>query len=183
MRSDLRAGLDLGALACLETVNDIFQLRNGQILIGILEDHHHGCVDARALTLDLFPGQRPGFVRRQRVGMNALLAQADQLFRTAQHARRRAADLDMGARADRLQLKLGVECRHFEHADIGHVQHVGDPFDRRLGDPAILLLRPHQQRNDSGLFAAFRIFLDGGLCPSGIVLAKRKGRWLDIFFG
>ena len=48
-------------------------------------------------------------------------------------------------RADRLQLELRVEGRDFERADIGHVEHVGDVLDRRLGHPAFLLLREHQQ--------------------------------------
>ena len=39
-------------------------------------------------------------------------------------------------------------------------EHVGDMLDRRLGHPAVLVLGDHQQRDDGGLLAAFRIFVD-----------------------
>jgi hypothetical protein len=47
------------------------------------------------------------------------------------------------------ELELRVEGRDFQNADIGHVEHVGDVLDRGFRDPAILLLRAHQQRNDA----------------------------------
>jgi hypothetical protein len=115
--------------------------------------------------------------------MDALLADVDQVFRAAQHARRRAADLDMGARTDRLQLELRVEGRHFENADIGHAEHVGDAFDRGLGDPAVLLLRAHEQRDDRRLLAALGILLDRCLGPGRILLREGEAFGLDIVFG
>ncbi|MNY78623.1 hypothetical protein D3C86_2189580 [compost metagenome] len=54
----------------------------------------------------------------------------------------------MGARANRLQLELRIEGRHFHDADIGHIQHVGDFLDGGAGNPAVLLLRTHEQRDD-----------------------------------
>ncbi|MNV82888.1 hypothetical protein D3C71_1766540 [compost metagenome] len=89
----------------------------------------------------------------------------------------------MGTSADGLELELGIEGRDFEHADIGHAEHVGDRFDRGLRYPAVLLLRPHQQRNDRGLLAAFRILLDCPLCPSGVFAIERECGRLNIVFG
>ncbi len=73
-----------------------------------------------------------------------LLAELDEAFGAAQHARRRTADLNVCARSDGAELELRVEGRDLEDADIGHAQHVGDLLDRRAGNPAVLVLRPHQ---------------------------------------
>ena len=66
----------------------------------------------------------------------------------------------MRLRADRVQLELRVEGRNLQHPDERHFEHFGDVFDRRLGNPAILLLCPHQKRDHSRLLAAFRVFVD-----------------------
>ena len=60
-----------------------------------------------------------------------------------------------------------------------HAEHLGDMPDRRLRQPAaVLLLRPPQQRNDRRLLAAFRIFLDLLLRPCGIL--RREGKILRL---
>ena len=76
--------------------------------------------------------------------MNARLADVQDLVGPAQHAGRGAADLHMRDRTDRRQQELRVEGRHFEHADLGHAELCGRPFDAGLADPAVLFLRPHQ---------------------------------------
>jgi hypothetical protein len=90
---------------------------------------------------------------------NLALADLDEFFRAAQHAGRGAADLDVGLLAHRLELEHRVESRDFQHADIGHVEQIGDGLaDRRLAHPAVmLLLRAPQQRDDRGGLTAFRI--------------------------
>ena len=55
--------------------------------------------------------------------MDAALADLLQVFRAAQHAGRRAADLDMRLAADRRQLEHRVEGRDLVDADVGHIEH------------------------------------------------------------
>ena len=55
----------------------------------------------------------------------------DELVRSAQHARRRAAHLDVRFLADRRQLEHRVERRDLEDADVGHVEHLADFLHRR----------------------------------------------------
>ena len=112
-------------------------------------DHDHGCIDAGAKALDLFPAHGAIFIAMVRLRMDLVLADLDEFARAAQHAWRGATDLHMRTRADRCQLELGVECCHLEDPDIGHIQHLGDLLNGRAGDPAILILCPHEQRNDS----------------------------------
>ena len=69
-----------------------------------------------------------------------VLADGNEVFGTADHTGGCAANLDMGNRANRLQLEHEVERRHFQRADIGHAQHLGDMLNRRAGQPAFLLL-------------------------------------------
>ncbi len=183
MAIDLRTGLDLAALAGFESVDDFFQTFRRQILIGILEDDDHGSVDAGALTLDFFPGERAFGIEREGIVMDLLLTDLHQIFRAAQHAGRGAADLDMGTGADRLQLELGVEGRNLEHADIGHAELGRDMLDCSARDPAVLFLCPHEQRDDSGLLTACRVFPDRCLCPDGIFLVKGEITRLKLVFG
>ena len=82
-----------------------------------------------------------------RIVMDAPAADIDQVAGAAQHAGRRAANLDVRFGADRLQVKHRVEGRDLEHTDMGHAEYPCDRLDRRLGDPALLLLRPPQKRD------------------------------------
>ena len=116
---DLRSRRHRGPFAGLERVDDLGKPFGGQILVGVLEDHHHRGVHAGAEALDLFPGQRALGVGVELVVMDLRAADIDQRFGAAQHAGRRATDLDMGARSDRLQLELRVEGRDFQDADQG----------------------------------------------------------------
>ena len=120
----------------------------------------------------------------KRIVMDAALAHSNQIARTAQHARRRAADLHMSFLADRLKLKHRVEGRDFKRADIGHVQHVCDVADRCLGEPAALLLlrAPHDRDHGRGL-TSLRILRNLLVCPSEILPRKREARGLYFFRG
>ncbi len=99
-------------------------------------------------------------------------ADLDQLFGAAQHAGRRPANLDVCLGAHRLELEHGVERRDFEHADVGHAQHVGDRLYRRAGDPAFLLLGAPQDWNDCRLLPAGGIFGDLGFGPAQVVAGE-----------
>jgi hypothetical protein len=81
--------------------------------------------------------------------------------------------------SDRRQIEHRVEGRDLEHADLRHVEHLGDDLDGPLGDPAgLLLLRFPQQRDDSGSLPAFRILCDLRLRPGEIL--RRKGEVLRL---
>ena len=175
----LRTGLDARTVAGLERLDDLFQTLRGQILIGILEDHHHWRVHAGALALDLFPGQRARLVAMERLGVDVPLAHRLQILGAAQHARRRAAYLDMRTGADRGQHELGVEGGDLQHADQRHGQPVRHIFDGGLGHPAILLLGTHEQRNHRRLLAAFRIFANRLIGPGGIFVCEGEALRLD----
>jgi hypothetical protein len=116
------------------------------------------------------------------VVMDLRAAHVHQRFRAAQHAGRGAADLDMRAGADRVELVLRVEGRDLEPPDVWHIEHVGDRLDRRLCHPAFLLLRQHQQRDDRRLLAALRILLDPLLGRCRIRPVKGEGGWLEAGF-
>jgi hypothetical protein len=175
---DLRTGLDLVALARLEGVYDLIKPLGRQVLKGILEDHHHWRIHAGAEAFDLFPRQRAGFVRLERLGIDLLLAGLDQVARSTQHAGRGSADLDMRLRADRPKLVLGVEGRDFKHPDQRHFEHFGDMFDGGLRDPAFLLLCAHEQRDHRRLLAAPGIFPDRLLRPCRVRPVEGETGWL-----
>ena len=72
-------------LAGRERVDDLFEPLGRQVLVGVLEDHHHRRVDAGAEALDLFPRQRA-------VGIGVELVVMDlRLGRRPSALRRRAA--------------------------------------------------------------------------------------------
>ena len=147
-----------------------------QILVGVLRDLDHRRVHAGAQALDLLPGERAVGGTVMRLVVDAVAADLDQLARPAQHAGRRAADLDMRVRADRLQVEHRVEGRDLEHADQRHVEHVRDALDGRLGDPALLLLRPPEQRDHRGGLPARRKLGDLPLRPGTVF--GREGKAL-----
>ena len=95
-----------------------------------------------------------------RPGSDLVLADRNQILGPADHAGRRAADLNMCHRANRLQLEHEVERRDLKHADVGHAQHVGDGFNRRTTQPAFLLLRAPQQRDNRAGLAPFGVLGD-----------------------
>ncbi|KTR08413.1 hypothetical protein NS365_00225 [Aureimonas ureilytica] len=148
MAVDLRTDLHLTTLTGLERIDDLLEPLGRQILVCIFENHHHGRIDARAKALHLFPRKRTARVRVERLRVNMLTTNSFQIFRAAQHTGRRSTDLNMRARADGLQLKLGVEGGDFQYADHRHAQAISDMLDRRLGHPAFLILSAHQQRDD-----------------------------------
>ena len=106
---DLRADRHAVALAGGESVDDLAQPFRRQILIGVLEDHDHRRVDAGAEAFDLFPRQRALVVGVELVVMDFRAADIHQRFGAAQHAGRRAADLDMGAACR--PASAGTACR------------------------------------------------------------------------
>ena len=157
----------------------MFEALRGQIFVGVLEYLDHRRVDTCAEALDLFPGKKT--VVRNLVHMlgDARLADLDQVFRSAQLTRRGAAYLDMCLFPDRLQLEHGVEGRNFQNADIRHVEQLGDVTDRRLADPAvILLLGAPQERDHRGGLPARRIPVDQLLRPRKIVFRELEAVWL-----
>ena len=114
--------------------------------------------------------------------VDAPVADLEDALGAAQQARRRAADLHVRLAADRLQQEHGVEGRDLERADVRHAEHVGDVRDRRLRQPAVmLLLRAPQQRDHRRLLAAFRILGDLLLGPGEIL--RREGEFLRLQFG
>src|SRR5690606_35714745 len=88
-----------------------------------------------------------------------LLADGLQFFGAAQHAGRRAAHLQVMFTHGR-EVKHRVEGGDFEHAYGRHAEQLGDGADRRLGDPALLLLHQPHDRDHRRLPALGRIFRD-----------------------
>ena len=176
MAFDLRARLDRPA--GLDVVDQLVQRLDRQILVGIGDDLQHRGVDAGAQALDLFPRQAAVRRRMERLRMDPLAAALDQLVGAAQHAGRGAAYLDVRLLADRSQQEHGVEGRDFQDADIGHVEELADPADRRLGNPAFLLLNAPQDRDNSGGLLAFRELLNLLLGPGEVLGGEREARGL-----
>src|SRR5690606_4537454 len=86
----------------------------------------------------------------------------------ADHAGRRAADLDMGNGTNGLQLEHEVECGDFQRPDMRHSQHVGHIFDGRFREPALLLLRTPEKRDERRGLAALGILGDLPLRPGEV---------------
>ena len=86
----------------------------------------------------------------------------------------------MGSRPHRGKLEHRVKRRDFEHADVGHAEHVGDRADRRFGYPTFLLLRAPQQRDDGAGLTAFGVFRDLPLRPGQIGGREGKGCGLVV---
>ena len=153
-----------------------------EVLVGVAADLHHRRVDAGAEALDLLPGEIAVGGDVELLVVDAPLADLFDLLAAAQQAGRRAAPLDVGLAADRLELEHRVEGRDLEHADLRHAEHLGDVLDRRLRQPAaVLLLRPPQQRDHRRGLAAFRIFGDLALRP--VEILRREGELLRLQFG
>lgn len=113
------------------------------------------------------------------LGVNTGLAGLDQRARSAQHARRRPANLNVGVRADRRELEHRVEGCNLEPANVRHAQHVGDVANGRFRQPAAdLLLRAPQQRNNGRSLLAFRKLGDLRLGPGEIFVSESEVRRL-----
>jgi hypothetical protein len=138
-----------------------------QVLVVILADLRHGRVGAGAEAFDLFPGELAIRAQLMRALGDLVLADGDQILRPADHAGRRAADLDMGDRAHGRELEHEVEGRDLKAPDMGKPQHVADMFDRGAGQPTLLLLRAPQKRDDRR-----------GLPPLGVLGDLRLGPFL-----
>ena len=85
----------------------------------------------------------------------------------------------MRNRSDRLHLEHEIERRHFQNTDIGHAQHVGDIFDRRLGKPAFLFLGPPQQRNHRAGLTPLGVFGDLRFGP--FLIGRAEGKAFGLF--
>jgi hypothetical protein len=114
----------LHLLAGREIIDDPLQPFRRQVFVGVLENLHHRRVDAGAEAFHLFPRQVAVGGHMMRFGMDLVLTDLDQAFSTAQLAGDGAADLNVRLLAHRGELEHGVEGRHFQHADVGHAQHV-----------------------------------------------------------
>src|ERR1700730_4189163 len=153
----------------------------GQILVGILPDQDHRCIDAGAEALDLFPAETAVLGEVKGIMMDPALANLDDIAGAAQPTRRSAADLDMRLLADRLQLEHRIERRDLQHADVGHLEQVRDRADRGFRDPPLMLfLHPPQNRDRRRSLAARRIFCNLLLRPGEILRREREVRGLQF---
>ena len=159
-------------LAGGELVEDLGEALRGEILVVILADLRHRRVGAGPETLDLFPRELAVGGDLVCLRRDLVLADRHQILGTADHAGRSAADLHMCHRAHRLQLEHEVEGRDLEHPDIGHVEHLGHGLDRRTAEPALLLLRPPQQRDHRAGLATGGILADLPLGPRHVGLGE-----------
>ena len=129
-----------------QIIEDAGQRFRREVLVIVGIDLNHRRIHARAQALDLGPRERA-------VGGDVVFL-ADhavqdllQPIGAAQHARRRAAKLHVET-SDRREIEHRVEGRDFEHADLGHAEHLRHRLDRLLRQPAAgLLLRPPQDRD------------------------------------
>src|SRR5690606_8715829 len=71
------------------------------------------------------------------------------------------------------------EGRNFQNADQRHFEHACNVFNGGFRDPAFLLLRAHEQRNDSRLLTAFGEFCNRLVRPGLIFRVERESGWLD----
>src|SRR5882724_1349727 len=176
---DLRSRLR--RMARGEAIEHLAEAFLGQILISVLPDQRHRGVDAGAETLDFFPAETAILGQMEWFVVDPALAHLDEIARSAQAARRRAADLDVRLLADRLQLKHRVERRDFERADVGHAKQIRDRPDRRFRNPPVmLLLDAPQDRDDGRGLSAIRKFGDLLLCPGKIF--RREGEACGLKF-
>ncbi len=76
--------------------------------------------------------------------------------------------------ANRLQLEHEVERGHFQRADIVHAQPVGHMLDRRTAQPALLLLRAPQKRDDRACLTPLGVFADLRLGP--LLIGRGEGK-------
>src|SRR5262249_15840150 len=135
--------------------------------------------DAGAEALDLDPGELP--VRGDVLLLaDAAAAHCLEVLGAAQHARRRPAQLHIGA-ADRREVEHRVEGRDFERTDVREPELVGDRADSDFRQPTALLLCPPEQRDDRGSLAAGRIFADLPLGPGAVL--RREGEALRLKLG
>ena len=168
MAADQRSGRQVAAV--LQSAQYAREIAVGQILDEIVVHLNHGRVHAGAEALDLRAGEQPVFAGLAGPDPDFVADGAEHLPNTAQHARRRAAHLEM-VPADRGQIDHRVEGRDLHHADLRHAQPPGDMFDRGLGHPAAMLaLRQIEQGQHRARLPAFRIAGDR-LCRRPAVLA------------
>ena len=113
------------------------------------------------------------------LGRDLFAADGDQILGPADHARERAADLQMRDRAHGLQLEHKVEGRHLERANMRQPQHIGHVFDRGPGQPPLLLLRAPQKRDDGAGLPPLGVFGDLRLSPSEV--RRREGKTGGLF--
>ena len=86
-------------------------------------------------------------------------------MRTAQHTRRRAANL-YEEFTDRIQIEHGVEGGDFVNTDIWHIELVRDRLHHWNRDPAFLFLATPQKWNHAGRLAPFGIFFNLLIAPA-----------------
>jgi hypothetical protein len=174
---DLRAGPR--RLAGREIVENLRQDLRRQVLVIVLVDLQHGRIHAGAQAFHLDPGE--GAVRADVMLLPDFLPQRLlQILGAAQHAGRRAAQLDVIA-SDRFQIEHGVEGRDFERPDMRHAEKIRHVTNGGLGQPAAgLRLRAPQQGEDRGFLAAMRIFGQLGLGPFQVLRGEREALGLDL---
>ena len=108
-----------------------------------------------------------------------VLTDGDQVFRAADHAGRRAANLEMRNFAYGLELEHEVKGRDFEHADIRKIEHLCYSLNDGLRHPPFLFLRPPQKRNDGRGLTTLRIFANLRLGP--FLVFRRESETVRLF--
>ncbi len=173
-------GTDPDRTARREIVEQFGKNLRCQVLVVVVVDLHHRRIATGAQALDLGPREQ-AVGRHMTLLADALAADRLEVFGAAQHAGRRAAELNV-VTADRRQIEHCVEGRNFQHADIWHFEHRGNRLDRRPGEPvtALLLCAP-QQREDRRRLPAGWIFRELLLRPR--LILRRELEACRLFVG
>ena len=165
--------------ACGQVIEKGHEFVRCQILVVILANLGHGRVGAGTKALHLFPRELAILGELMRIWRDLFFADRHKVFGPADHAGCGAADLDMCHGTNRLQLEHEVECRHLETANIGHAQHLRDMLNRGTGEPALLLLRAPEQRDDCAGLTAFGVFGDLRFGPC--LIGRGEGEAFGLF--
>src|SRR5262249_22941036 len=132
---DLRTGFDL--FARCKIVENLAEALGGEVLIVVVVDLRHWCVDARPETLNFDPRELAVLGHFALVA-DALAADLFKIIRATQPARRRAAKLYVKF-SNRPEIEHRVERSNFQSTDVRHAEEVADMADRRLRQPAAVL--------------------------------------------
>ena len=178
MAADQRSGRQFAAV--FQSAQDDREIVVGQIFDEIVVHLDHGRVHAGAEALDLRAGEQPILAGLAGPDPDFVADGAEHVANAAQHARRRAAHLEM-VPADRGQVDHRVEGRDLHHADFRHAQPPGDMFDGGLGQPAAVLALGHiEQRQHRARLPAFRIAGDRLFRrPAVLAIEGKAGRLVD----
>ena len=146
---------------CIDFSDQFFEDLRRQILIGILENLNHRRIHTSAGTFHLFPREIAIFGQGEMAFWQSCFCKpgSDLPHRATCRASCHTPEYALSAPTG-CKLELGVEGRHFQHANVRHRQACQRHTSiAGFADPAFLLLCPHQKRNHSRGLTAFRIFV------------------------